>query len=339
MELLRADKLRELHLTNILKWSKRGWLRFTEALGQARSLRLLRMYRSSIGATSADGASLWRALQKVELASLSVGQEFLDEHDFDSIDLALPTLRHLRVWQCNVGAGGPGLARGIAQMPELHTLELTTLGLRDAGAAAVWEAVAGRPSIKVLDVSHNSQLDANRFAHFAATLEVLRMRGVPITSELTVQAVFERARHMTELRVTVDVLTPALVEELARSVSHRDCRLAELFVELSWAKKKAWRDDYFTLIADALERNTSLLRCTVEPENYATINDTSHPDALRIERICQLRADENREILRRKRASLASQGRVPLVTAAAVVVSAIVIATAVWAVFYRKKET
>jgi hypothetical protein len=149
VELLKADKLRELHITNILKWSRKGWTRFTEALGFARSLRVLRMYRSSIGVTFTDGTSLWRALEKGELTSLSIGQEFLDQHDFDSIDLALPKLRHLRVAQCNVGAGGVGLARGIAHMPELHTLEPRRCGtqLRDGRASKCWTCRTTRLSM------------------------------------------------------------------------------------------------------------------------------------------------------------------------------------------------
>jgi hypothetical protein len=143
---------------------------------------------------------------------------------------------------------------------------------------------------------------------------------------------------MTDVRLEVATLNAELIDELARSISHRDCRLAELHVELSWAKKKYWRDEFFTVIADAVERNASLLHCVVETENYSSTSDTSHPDALRIERLCQMRADEHREVVRRKKASMASGSRSAVLAAAAVSIAAIATVVVVWAVFFRKKD-
>ena len=77
----------------------------------------------------------------------------------------------------------------------------------------------------------------------------------------------------------------------------------------------------------------------METENYRSINDTSHPDALRIERICQLRQDENRENVRRKKASLSAGGRHAVLTVAAASLALVAAAAVVWAVFFRKKDT
>ncbi len=300
VELLQqSSTLTELRLTNIMQWSEKGWMRFTEALGRCTSLRELRLYRSSVGVTMASGVSLWPALQKIDVRILELGQDLLREHDFDSIELSLPSLRELKISSCSVGVGGIGLARGISHMPELHTLELTTADLiNNAAADAVWQAIDERSNIKVLDLSYNSRLDGNRFARFASRLDVLRMRVVPVTSELTVRALFERARDMVELCVMVDVLTQDLVDVLARSIAHKDCTLANLCVQLSYNKQKQWDNAFYKTIAAAVQQNTSLLSCVVEVENYDVSHVAANRDAQLIEHLCKERRDKKNSVSR-----------------------------------------